>query len=185
MALEKYTTEAIVIHMFESGESDILLKLYTREFGMILAKASSLRRSVKMRPHIQVGREVFVTLVKGKEIYRLAGVVERVKNNESNRQVSAAVVASLSKYIQGEQKNAKLYDRMVSYIHIGDSEARAIRLAIHADILIMLGYLNIEDLGLEKQGYIQSDAIGFYIHVTLNKKSIVHNVAKASEASML
>jgi recombinational DNA repair protein (RecF pathway) len=161
-----------------------MLKLYTREFGMILAKASSLRKSTKMRPHIQVGREVFVTLVKGKEIYRLAGVVERHVFVNS-RQVSACVVASLSKYIQGEQKNIKLYDRMVSYIHIGDSEARAIRLAIHADILIMLGYLNIEDLGLEKQGYIQSDAIGFYLHVTLNKKNIVHNVAKASEASML
>ncbi len=63
----KYTTEACVMSARDRGEADRLYALYTREFGLVLARASAVRRQTsKMRAALTLGSHVTLSLVKGK-----------------------------------------------------------------------------------------------------------------------
>lgn len=199
MAIEKYTTEALVIAVYDSSENDSVVKMYTREFGMITGLSKGLRKSIKMRPHVQPFRESYITLVKGRDIYRIVGVVESQNNNiltKSNKdenlnneniikQVRPYIASVLARFVQGEQKNAKLYDRLMDYLKIKNANVNTIRLSIIADVLMILGYMDIESIGLSKNEYINISAEDFYIHCELKKKDVVHSVQSAIKDSML
>ena len=51
---EKYQTEALVLGNREMGEADRVIALFTRDFGLVRARASSIRTErSKMRYAIQ------------------------------------------------------------------------------------------------------------------------------------
>lgn len=182
MAIEKYTTEAFIISMYESGEDDIVFKAYTRDFGMILVRSTSLRKSIKLRGHIRVNHMSQITVVQGKEIYRLTGAVEIQNQNK----FIAHVCECIGKFIHGEGKNVKLFDRLVQYSNLGnDFDMQQLRISLFAEVLIQLGYLDIENLSLTKEEYINSDINHFYLLSSLNKKVFVNTIQKSIVESML
>lgn len=182
MAIEKYTTEAFIISMYPSGEDDIVFKAYTRDFGMILVKSASLRKSVKLRGHISVNRLSQITVVRGKEIYRLTGATEI----QSENKFIAHVCECVAKFIHGEGKNVKLFDRLVEYSNLNsDFDLQQLRISLFAEVLIQLGYLDIENLSLTKEEYINSDINHFYLLSSLNKKVFVNTIQKSIVESML
>jgi recombinational DNA repair protein (RecF pathway) len=78
MAIEKYVTQCLVIESYDQGEHDRVYKLFTREFGMITAHAKSVRKlESKLRAHVMPRSMSLVTLVQGKEIWRLVGAEEQ------------------------------------------------------------------------------------------------------------
>ena len=77
MAIEKYVTKCIVIESYDRGEHDRVYKLFTREYGMVLAHAKSIRKlESKLRAHVRPRSVALVTLVQGKEVWRLVGAEE-------------------------------------------------------------------------------------------------------------
>lgn len=117
MSHVKYTTDAFVIASKEHGEADRIFKLYSKEFGMVFAIAKGVRLlKSKLKPHLGIGNRVRITLVKGKEFWRL---VEAVNYYEDNIQVQsrkhfAKILAVVSRLIQGEEKNLAVYEALVA-----------------------------------------------------------------------
>jgi recombinational DNA repair protein (RecF pathway) len=184
MAIEKQSTEAIIVKIYESGESDAVVKMYTRDFGMIFAKSMSLRKSVKLRAHILENRISNVTLVKGKEYYRLAGAKEEYDkiNSHKNLPIISNIV---NRYVIGEQKNIKLYNRLIEYINQKDLDVSILKLCVTSEIMIMLGYLDSELLGLDLEKYLSLNIDDYILHIQIRKKDAVQMVAHAVTASML
>lgn len=184
MAIEKESTEAIIIKIYESGESDAVIKMYARDFGMIFAKSMSLRKSVKLRAHIMENRITSVTLVKGKEYYRLAGAKEEYDMLNKHKNLPT-VAALINRYITGEQKNIRLYNRLIEYVNYKDLDSGILRLCLTSEFMIMLGYLDSELLGLDLEKYLSLNLEDYILHVQLRKKEAVQIVTHAVAASML
>ena len=71
---QKYQTEALVLGSRERGEADRVFALYTRDFGLVWARASGVRReNSKMRYALQSYCYIQTGLVRGKRGWRLAG----------------------------------------------------------------------------------------------------------------
>jgi hypothetical protein len=72
----KHTTFAFVLNVSPSGEKNHFITLFTREFGMIRAKAQSVRvADSKLRYALQEFSYIEVSLVKGKEIWRITNAL--------------------------------------------------------------------------------------------------------------
>jgi recombinational DNA repair protein (RecF pathway) len=184
MAIEKQSTEAIIVRIYESGENDAVIKMYTRDFGMIYAKSMSLRKSIKLRAHIMENRITNVTLVKGKEYYRLAGAKEEY--DKINEHKNLPIVTSIiSRYIIAEQKNTKLYERLLDYIRYKNIEQSVIKLCLTSELMIMLGYLDSDSLGITLDEYLNTDLEDYILHIQIRKKEAVQIVSDAVSASML
>ena len=75
-----YTTEAFVIHSAPQGEAGKFLLLFTKDFGMIGVMAQGIRLiKSKLRHHVQDYSYCMVSIVRGKEVWRLTGASE-IKN---------------------------------------------------------------------------------------------------------
>src|SRR5665213_2708544 len=69
---QKYHTEALVLGSRESGEADKVFALFTRDFGLVRARASSVRsESSKMRYALQKYSRASISLVRGKRGWRI------------------------------------------------------------------------------------------------------------------
>lgn len=78
MGRQFYQLEGLIIARREIGEADWLLVVITPDYGLIkvMAKGVRLAKS-KLRPSLSLWRPVDLTLVKGREIWRLIGA-ERI-----------------------------------------------------------------------------------------------------------
>src|SRR3989344_5419541 len=73
---QKYNTESLVLGSRESGESDRTIVLFTKDFGLVRARASSVRgEKSKMRYALQNYTLSNASLVRGKRGWRVAGAV--------------------------------------------------------------------------------------------------------------
>ena len=53
-----------------------------------------------------------------------------------------------------------------------DYDVALLRVALYADVLIQLGYLDIEELSMSKTEYINCDVSHIYLLSSLNKKHL-------------
>ncbi|MEY4747701.1 MAG: hypothetical protein RLZZ416_750 [Candidatus Parcubacteria bacterium] len=150
---QKYQTEAIVLHSRERGESDRVYALYTRDFGLVRARASAVRaeRSL-MRYALQHYSLANLSLVRGKRGWRIAGT-GAIRCGVGDARAIAAL-ARLShlvlKLIAGEERNAYLFAALSeahSALTIGRCDAfGTIEIVCAARILYSLGYISNEAL---------------------------------------
>ena len=76
--VQKYQTEVIVLANREMGENDRVLALYTKDFGLVKARASAiLTERSKMRYALQDYSRASVSLVRGRRGWRAAGAIAR------------------------------------------------------------------------------------------------------------
>ena len=163
----KYTTDAFVITSKENGEADRIFKLYTKDFGMIFAIAKGVRHlKSKLNPHLGVGSKVKISLVKGKEFWRL---VEAVRYDEGNGSIQlkkhfAKILAVVSRLVQGEEKNLEVYNALLGlYESIFDLSIKCLEgleLIASTKILSGLGYSPSEKLFgiISKLSFCEEDA---------------------------
>ncbi len=72
----KYLTRALVLSRTGVRESGVLLTLLTEELGLVRARAEGLRKpGAKLASALQTLSESDVTLVRGKETWRLSGAL--------------------------------------------------------------------------------------------------------------
>ena len=179
MAIEKYTTEAFVLTDYEQGEHDKVFKLFTREFGMLYALAKSVRKlESKLRYHLDTSKKISVTLVKGKEVWRLTGV-ESLGESSKNTAIACQIV---ERFVRGEGAQKKLFDHVSEFSLLKDETLpRDVgMLALYYVLLVDLGYAD-GSLGGAKdiEEFFSFSLTDHFTHILLHKavvKSHVHTV---------
>lgn len=182
MSIEKQTTSAIVTAAYDSGEHDVMLKIYARDFGMIYALSKGLKRSAKLRSHLMLGRVADITLVKGKEVYRVVGARESMSDKSPNIKFFINIINRL---VHGEIKNIRLYNRILKYAQIENVDVLTLKLAVSAELLIVLGYIDTNKIGIKIEDYIKMEVGDFLLTVQLKKKEVALLVKSGLEDSML
>lgn len=188
---QKYTTEGFLVSSRASGEADRLYLFYTREFGMILAHATSVRSSKsKLRPHVVTGVPLSLTHLRSKQRWKLVEAVavgDKLAPRSSGYKTFLQILSVLKSLVVGEERNEALFDA-ISDLHkflisnsddhnLGDVECLAMIKILHA-----LGY---SDPKVEMIG----DDSGFnaetFQKIKSNKKELISGINKALKASGL
>jgi recombinational DNA repair protein (RecF pathway) len=113
-----YTTKAFVVHSSPHGEAGKFLLLFTKDFGMIGATAQGIRLlQSKLRYHIQDSNLCIVSVVRGKEVWRLTGANEL--QSKKNNVLYIKILKILRRLIPGEEKNDDLFD-IVEELYLTD-----------------------------------------------------------------
>ena len=168
---QKYQTEAVVLGGRDIGECDRAVALFTRDFGLVWARATGVRKEVsKMRCAVPLHAVAQVALVKGKSGWRLAGAISLAAPlraaEPSGLAVFARIAMLVTRLVTGEERNEYLYDTLVSAhtalaqnADLGRSDlprscegqtftdSSAVELLCVARILYSLGYLSADALG--------------------------------------
>lgn len=150
----KYYTQALVLGSRERGEADKVVTLYTKEFGLVRARATGMRSEAsRMRYALQHYARVAASLIRGKQGWRLAGVsLEQASGNVENTKIFARIAALTERLVQGEETNPLLFS-VLSDAHTalmtpqnGVSIVTSVEILCVARMLHALGYLSHEAL---------------------------------------
>ncbi len=151
MAHQIYQTECFVLRFMNVGEANRLYVLLTEDLGVILATAQGIReRHSKLRGNLQLFSLARVSLVRGREVWRIVGVEEGehlwfLFRGTENLKVVARLSALVSRLVHGEGKDGKLFGILKltfsSIQNTTDPEhVSLVELLAHARILEDLGY---------------------------------------------
>jgi recombinational DNA repair protein (RecF pathway) len=148
---QKYNTEALILGFRESGEADKLFALYTRDFGLVRARASAVRTEhSRMRYALQRYSRANVSLVRGKRGWRLAGARRGATGDARGIGAFARICELVLRLVGGEEKNDYLFAAL-SEAHDALMVERCdaygtIELVCVARTLYALGYISTEAL---------------------------------------
>ncbi len=143
-----YITEALVCGSKDNNTSDRSYLLFTREGGMVWARAKSVRlERSKQRFALQDFSFIRATLVHGKAGWRVAGV-ESLGNTyyETDSREARGMVRNtvrlLRRVIQGETPHQMLYDDVhTSFLECNAHDPEVLELLLTLRILHGLGYV--------------------------------------------
>lgn len=147
---QKYTTEAVVLTVHPQAEADGLVALLTQEFGVVFARASSIRKEKSlMRYALVLGSVAQVSLVRGKRGWRLAGALPDVHiTHASGLHAFARMRKLIVRLVHGEEQNDFLFSTMVHAVRAlassDEERVPTIELLAVARMLYALGYLSAE-----------------------------------------
>jgi len=119
VSYETYTTEAVVCGVMPRGEHDATIRLFTKDAGMVYARAGGIRAGQsKLRYALQDFSHTTVSLVKGRTEWRIIGAVS-VGNfyyHAVDRGARASMLASmrgLRRFVQGGGAHPELFEMVV------------------------------------------------------------------------
>jgi len=119
-----YHTQAFILRSTDTGEANKYYSLFTREFGLIRASAQSVRAAhSKLRPGLIDYAHSNISLVRGKNSWRLTSAVsignvfQELSGSKEVALMFARSFALLARLLQGEEKNAELFDHVLSAFH--------------------------------------------------------------------
>jgi DNA repair protein RecO len=138
-----YTTSAFVINSSPYGEAGKFIMLFTRDFGMIGAVAQGIRLSKsKLKYHIQDYSFSKVSIVKGKEVWRLTGAGE-IDNISKPNILHIKILKLLKRLLHGEEKNENLFEIIESLYKsdINNLDISLVEYLIVLRVLFVLGYI--------------------------------------------
>ena len=146
---EKYTTDAIVIAAYEHGEHDKVFALYTRDFGLVRARASAVRKmESRMRSVLSLFSCASVSLIRGARGWRVAGAaaVSYIQLPPEGVHAYSRVTQLVLRLVRGEEANPYLFDVLWG-ARSACAEKDAVRIAAAellcvARVLYALGYLS-------------------------------------------
>lgn len=111
-----YNTKAFIIGTHPSGESDLIVTMYTEDFGLISAIAKGLREmKSKLRYSLQELSYGTVALVRGREFWRVTNAATEISLfnkslNSKARNVLAATLTFIKRFSPGEDKNSDIFE---------------------------------------------------------------------------
>ena len=154
MAHHKYTTTGFIISSRNSGESNKIFSIITRDFGMIQAGARSVR---EVRSKLRLGLKLFAltecSLIHGKNGWKIAGareiynIHEACLNDSDKISIVTHIFSLLGWLLTGEEKNESLFfllDRSFKFLHganLSTSELKNFECILVLALLAQLGYV--------------------------------------------
>jgi len=117
----KYATRAIVLGRVPVGEESLSASLLTEDFGLIRARSQGARkRGSKMSAGLQTLSISDVTLLRGKDGWRMAGSVLEVnwarELSADARRRAARVFDLADRLIRGEHEDAVLFQLLSAFL---------------------------------------------------------------------
>ena len=150
---QKYQTDSLILGSRESGEADRLYTLFTKDFGLVRARATSVRsEKSKMRYALQNYSRANVSLVKGRRGWRLAGATPIAGAHGDLQSVAAfgRISELVMRLVHGEEVNPYLFSALAeghAALMREDCEAFGmIEIVCVARVLYALGYISAEAL---------------------------------------
>ena len=196
MSHHTYSTICFVVSGVPVGENNRYLTLFTRELGLVRAVGKSLRSShSKLRHHLQDYSLTHITLVRGRDVWRITGAHGSVNfytavHEEPKKQLLVARTCSLlSRLLQGEESPEQgLFDLVHSgfvFLQKTSMEQELIQdfeYVFIIRILAELGYVGEQrDLStLLSPSPFSRDTLA---HVALLRMKAIRSINKALEAS--
>ena len=150
----KLSTQAIVLKADDVGERDVLISLFTREFGFVYAKATGVRtQSSRLRFALQSMSLCFVSLVHGKTGWILTNATflksYYFDSNEYNqKQTINKILVLLGRLYIGEEPHPELFDFIEEKLEILSSKEMSLDDIKQLEIFIVFKIL-------EKLGYVE------------------------------
>jgi DNA repair protein RecO len=195
MAYHIYHSEAIVLQTKSVGDANVVLFLYTKDMGLVVARATSLRlHRSRLRFSLQRFSRAHVDLVRGRHGWLLTSA--RTINTNSQifrheyRKTSYAVLTGiLLRLIQGEESNKALYDdvcSMLNSLSMLDTREECFCFELLASVRILneLGYWSTEDSDLFMLEDLD-DLKNILRKIFLNRKLLVPRINNAYNSTSL
>jgi DNA repair protein RecO len=151
----KLSTQAIVLKADDVGERDVLISLFTREFGFVFAKATGVRTmSSRLRFSLQSMSLCFVSLVHGKTGWILTNATffksYYFDTEEFNqKQIVNKILILVGRLYIGEEAHPDLFDFIEEKLELLSSKKMTVEEMKHLEIFIVFKIL-------EKLGYIEN-----------------------------
>lgn len=145
----KYLTEGIVLARRPLGEANALVTLLTTDFGIIRARAQGLRKpGSKMSPGLQTFMQSDLSMVRGKEGWRLTGAILvrswAAELTPAARSRAARVFDLMQRLTQGEHAEPELFaiaDALLAALtHLDEEAADAAECLAALRVLHVLGH---------------------------------------------
>jgi len=109
-------TNGIILHSFNIGESNKVIEVLTERLGLIRANVRSVRsEKSKLRYSLENLSEATLSLVRGREVWRVTGALPRqnfyhsLKGDFEKLALLLRIVTLVRRLVQGEEKNEYLY----------------------------------------------------------------------------
>lgn len=188
-----YHTEAFVMSTRNTGEADKTFNLFTKDFGVIRAKAMGIRKmESRLRYFVQDFKYIDASLVKGKTFWRLVSARPIHELNSKKSLTTSSRIRGLQligKLAPEEESHAELFDELVSAFeftsstHPVVSEMEAIEALLVLKILSALGYWGEADAlnGLARSPFTAETLA----RLASTKKSIIKELNKSLAATQL
>ncbi len=137
MSYAVYSTRGFILGSTPSGEASKIYLIYTEDFGLVRARAQSVRMlSSKLRYNLEDYSFGTFSLVRGKEVWRLTGA-DKQDLPEKLSLVRARILNLVKRLVQGEERNEKLFNTLLTVTEKEMSEP-----VILSQILDALGYID-------------------------------------------
>ena len=149
-----HTTPAFILRSVNIGEANKLLKLFTRNFGLVFVTAQSIRKQKsRLRGFLQRYGYIDASLVQGKRGWKLTTAslnqnffYERNAHQGGEPGVTR-MFSFIERFIQGEEQSEYIFDCVLSYVALTHEvqEERLLKRAEYmtrARILRELGYVD-------------------------------------------
>lgn len=192
MSYTNYTTDAFVCGHLKRGNADKLLYLFTEEGGMLMARAVSVREErSKMRFALEDFSFARVSLVRGKQGWRVVGVTESVNHylttdTRAVRRVMREWVLLLRRLVIGEDNARDVYVIFrdgVEALMSTSSDTQVLDMFVRLRMLHALGYI---DASVIPQMYVESSYMTLAKDINKEDLSRVEDlVLSGIEASQL
>jgi recombinational DNA repair protein (RecF pathway) len=147
-----YETRAFILESSGRREADRIFSLYTEEFGMIRASAQAVRKmESKLRPHLADISLVHVSLVRGKEVWRIVAADRERELPDLGAPCGAAFVRAaklILRLVRGERADPKLFAILSSaYVMLFEvgADPLSFEIGLVLKILHELGYVDPKD----------------------------------------
>lgn len=152
-----YHTEGFIVDRRDLKEADVGLTVFTRDFGFLYLHARSLRSGhSKMKGHAIAPGHVKLSLVRGREMWRLVGIdstglLGKVLRAPQKRELTIQIFSLLRRLMPGEEKYEDLFldikDALffMGFQELNKEEIKNFECIIMLRILKSLGYLKDSD----------------------------------------
>lgn len=150
---QKYQTEALILGSRERGESDKIFALYTRDFGLVWARATGVRKEAsRTRFALQNGAYIQTGLIRGKKGWRITGpvCVGYLAGASRGAPTFARISALVLRLVHGEEENRYLFEALAeghAALSASNENGPTIEIVCVARVLYSLGYLSAGALG--------------------------------------
>lgn len=150
MAYRHYETEGLVLGHTSHGEANRLYKILSPDFGLIMVLAQGVRlEKSKLRYKLQNYHLVQLSLVRGKEYWRLTGAEREAVANRNQVAFSHKISLVLLRLIHGEESSDYIFSDLKQAwgllakesLERGESKLKDLEIFILIRLLFNLGYL--------------------------------------------
>lgn len=194
MSIEKYTTEAFILKEYERDENDLVYKVWTRDFGIIFVLARSIRKiNAKLRMNAKKHDFLNITIVKGKDIYRLTGIEESKENIQNSNyylEIKSIIAESVNRFLEEKKTYKKLFEKL-KFLILKDNnlpivDINKIKILIYYLVLVDTGYADAKIIGVKDIEEYKSFKIqDLYTYFILNEKEIKEHIIFVLKHSMI